>query len=423
MLEMKIQLILKGALITACIASPTGAAESRHSDGSRVESVQPSLEPAGRSNRMDRLGLVEKSSVLIGTEVRNYQGEKLGNLSELAIDVESGRVVNAIVSIGGFLGVGDTLIAIPPGALHPDPTHKIIQLDADKAKLKAAPAFELSKWTESFESNRVSELYRYYGQQPYFRWRDGTNAPNTVENRNRKENANRSVYPPQSSNWSTRLGHVSRATKLVGMPVNNRQSEKLGKVDALLVDLQAGRVVAVILSSGGFLGLGDELSAVPPAALSYNSERDGLILDASMDFLARAPHFKANQWPDVGEPTYAEGVYRAYHVEPYFTTNSRDADNTARNVRDRDSRTLTPLDQSNSAADVDTTSRIRKEILALSGISVSARNVKVITANGRVTLRGPVNSEEEKRQIGEVARKVATTDNVDNQLEVKGGRN
>ena len=89
--------------------------------------------------------------------------------------------------------------------------------------------------------------------------------------------------------------------------MNNLQDEKLGKVENLMVDLPAGRIVAVIVSSGGFLGIGDDLSAVPPTALRFTSDRDTLQLDASKEMLASAPHFKANQWPDFGEPGYASG--------------------------------------------------------------------------------------------------------------------
>jgi osmotically-inducible protein OsmY len=95
-----------------------------------------------------------------------------------------------------------------------------------------------------------------------------------------------------------------------------------------------------------------------------------------------------------------------------------DADNTGRNIRDRDDRTLTPLDQGNSKVDTDTTAQIRKGILASKGMSTNAKNVKIITNNGRVTLRGPVGSEEEKRIIGEIASGIARSENVDNQLEV-----
>ena len=95
------------------------------------------------------------------------------------------------------------------------------------------------------------------------------------------------------------------------------------------------------------------------------------------------------------------------------------ADNTSRNARDRDQKTATPLDQGNSKADIDTTARIRKEIMADKSLSVNAQNAKVITANGQVILRGPVASDEEKRQLGEIAAKVAQAGNVTNQLEVK----
>ena len=68
---------------------------------------------------------------------------------------------------------------------------------------------------------------------------------------------------------------------------------------------------------------------------------------------------------------------------------------------------------------METTRKIRQEIIAAKDMSVNARNVKIITANGRVTLRGPVKTEEEKRLIGEIAAKIAQPENVDNQLEVK----
>src|ERR1043166_7848957 len=134
-----------------------------------------------------------------------------------------------------------------------------------------------------------------------------------------------------------RLGQAEKVRDLIGMEVKNPQNEKLGKVENLIVDLPAGRVTMVIISSGGFLGLGDELSAVPPGAFRYSPERKTLVLDSTKEALAAAPHFKANQWPDVNQSSYQEKVYRAYRVEPYpSSVTTRDADNTARNVRDRD---------------------------------------------------------------------------------------
>jgi len=98
------------------------------------------------------------------------------------------------------------------------------------------------------------------------------------------------------------------------------------------------------------------------------------------------------------------------------------ADNTAQNRRDRDNSTATPMDQGNSKADLETSRQIRKEILANKSFSVNAQNVKIITQNGQVTLRGPVASAEEKQEVRAIAAKIARPENVNDQLEVKTGK-
>lgn len=94
-------------------------------------------------------------------------------------------------------------------------------------------------------------------------------------------------------------------------------------------------------------------------------------------------------------------------------------DNTARNKRDRDGKELTPPDQGNSKSDTEITAEIRKGIMAGKDMSLNAQNVKIITQNGKVTLRGPVNNAEEKRVITEIAGRIVPSDQVDCELEVK----
>ena len=101
------------------------------------------------------------------------------------------------------------------------------------------------------------------------------------------------------------------------------------------------------------------------------------------------------------------------------TSVTKEPDNTARNVRDRDARTLTPLDQGSSKSDTEITAQIRKEIVATKDMSVNAQNVKIITQNGKVTLRGPVNTAEEKSAIADIATRVVRAENVVSHLEVK----
>jgi hyperosmotically inducible periplasmic protein len=94
-------------------------------------------------------------------------------------------------------------------------------------------------------------------------------------------------------------------------------------------------------------------------------------------------------------------------------------DNTKVNERDTNTATPTPGDQGNNATDLKITQQIRQAVMADGTLSFTAKNVKIITQNGKVTLRGPVKSEDERSRIEAAARKVAGAVQVDNQLEVK----
>jgi osmotically-inducible protein OsmY len=96
-----------------------------------------------------------------------------------------------------------------------------------------------------------------------------------------------------------------------------------------------------------------------------------------------------------------------------------DADNTARNARDADGGTLTPMDQGESEADRTITQQIRRAVVDHEELSTNAKNVKIITQNGVVTLRGPVKSQEEKNAIAAVAQRTGGVKQVDNQLEIE----
>ena len=98
------------------------------------------------------------------------------------------------------------------------------------------------------------------------------------------------------------------------------------------------------------------------------------------------------------------------------------ADNTTKNQRDRSGETRTSGDQSNSPEDVQITATIRRAVVGDHSLSATAKNVKIITADGVVTLRGPVQTEAEKTKIAELAQSAAGNANIDNQLEVKASK-
>ena len=94
-------------------------------------------------------------------------------------------------------------------------------------------------------------------------------------------------------------------------------------------------------------------------------------------------------------------------------------ENTERNVRDKDNTSLTPEDQKETESDIKITADTRQAIIKNKSLSVDAQNVKIITRNGVVTLRGPVESKKESKKIKKIAKHTPGVLKVDNQLEIK----
>lgn len=111
------------------------------------------------------------ASTLIGTEVFNSRGEKLGKIEELRIDLPRGCVAYVALSFGGFLGFGDKLFAVPWQALRFDTRNDRILLDVDLEALENAPGFDKDDWSGTDDEGWLRGVYIYYGHLPY--WENG----------------------------------------------------------------------------------------------------------------------------------------------------------------------------------------------------------------------------------------------------------
>jgi sporulation protein YlmC with PRC-barrel domain len=113
---------------------------------------------------------VLSASKMIGEKVINTAGEQLGTIKELMIDLDEGYIAYAVLSFGGFLGLGDKLFAIPWEALTWGPEDHAFILDIDKEVLKNAPGFDKDHWPEGaqYEAGWLLDIYEYYGYSPYW---------------------------------------------------------------------------------------------------------------------------------------------------------------------------------------------------------------------------------------------------------------
>jgi sporulation protein YlmC with PRC-barrel domain len=393
----------------------------------------------------------DKASKLIGMNIRGSDNDTLGEIEELAVDLETGRIVLAIVKAGGIGGLGSKHVAVPPGALTHDPDSNTLRMDATEASIKDGRTVDLTQWDTSFDAATVGSIYQTYGKRfgndSGDRWSraatprttpsDLQKDPNVQVNtpaalpradadrrlaRDREQQPGSDQQLVRAPADSGVLGPVERASKLIGAKVEYADGKNVGKIEELIVDLGSARLVNVVLSTGGILGVGDELSLVPPMAFHWDPGTEAVRLDATAEQLGQAHRVSGKEWPRQDRNTVNEG-YRLFN----FNRDNEGADvngvpapdNTGLNRRDRDDRTVTPFDQGNNEGDLAITTRIRKEVVGRDDFSVLAKNVKIVTVGNRVTLRGPVSSEAEKEAIAKIAGEVAGPDRVDNQLEVK----
>jgi sporulation protein YlmC with PRC-barrel domain len=125
---------------------------------------------SGAKERMSAYPQGLQASTVIGNKVLNRAGEQLGNLKELVIDVEDGRIAYAVLAFGGLLGLGDKLFAIPWEALMLNAKDHTFILDVDKEVLKEAPGFDKDHWPDDaqYEAGWLLDIYKYYGYSPYW---------------------------------------------------------------------------------------------------------------------------------------------------------------------------------------------------------------------------------------------------------------
>lgn len=128
--------------------------------GARVVGGQPNFSGPGPE--------VMAADTLQGDNVVNTQGESLGEIEDIMLDVPSGRIAYAVLSFGGVMGIGDKLFAIPWSALTLDADRKCFVLDIDKDRLKNAPGFDKDHWPSMADTTWAEQVHSFYNRPPYW---------------------------------------------------------------------------------------------------------------------------------------------------------------------------------------------------------------------------------------------------------------
>jgi sporulation protein YlmC with PRC-barrel domain len=109
------------------------------------------------------------AGTLEGDRILSTDGDEVGKVKDIMLDVQTGRIAYVVMSSGGFLGIGDKLLAIPWSALTLDTTRKCFLLSVSSERIKNAPGFDKQHWPSMADTTWATSIHQYYGREPYWR--------------------------------------------------------------------------------------------------------------------------------------------------------------------------------------------------------------------------------------------------------------
>jgi sporulation protein YlmC with PRC-barrel domain len=245
------------------------------------------------------------SSTIKGDKIVNESGDDLGKIEELMIDLRDGRLAYVVMSFGGFLGLGDKLFAIPWQAFRLKLHDHAFILDIPKDVLEKAEGFDKDNWPIT-SREWVSTVYSYYGYQPYWQPRVPEEAKSQRMARTRGTSSER-----ENPDFLS-------ADTLKGDKVVDKSGKDTGKIEEFMIDLQDGKIGYVVVSHGGFLGIGNKLFALPWEALSLRLHEHAFALNVSNETFDKAEGFGKDNWPLTREEL--SRTYSYYGYQPYWQT-------------------------------------------------------------------------------------------------------
>jgi sporulation protein YlmC with PRC-barrel domain len=222
-----------------------------------------------------------RASKVIGKDVRDIQGKRIGEVQDLVVDISHDRIQYVVLSFGGVMGVGDKLFAFPLSSFRNPTTSDDLVLQVAKESLKKAPGFDRAKWPDFGDKTYSEQINAYFNT--------GTStAP--------------AIAPDQ---------RLVRASKLIGKDINDTAGKDAGEIEDLVVDVTSAKVRYVVVDFDKAWSPDDKLLALPLKALTFPAKADAdLVLNVPRDKLEMAKGFDEKAWPDINEAGWRQDMDR-----------------------------------------------------------------------------------------------------------------
>lgn len=228
-------------------------------------------------NRAAQSSYHARASELIGQTVERSNGDSIGEIDDLVFS-DTDSTIMAIISVGGFLGMGEKFVAVPYKELRVSADGDQVYLDSTEEALKSKAEFTYNEGETSGQMMRNARM-------------------KMAANKRRTMYDNSVMYDQKRDAKSAY--HV-RASELIGETVEQRDGDNIGEIDDLVYAGTDKKLMAII-SIGGFLGLGEKLIAVPYNELRVSDGGDDVFLNSSSENLKAQAEFKYNDGENTGK--------------------------------------------------------------------------------------------------------------------------
>jgi sporulation protein YlmC with PRC-barrel domain len=264
-----------------------------------------------RAGQSDNMTSMHRASVLIGTDVRNNQNEKVGEVKDIVLDSQSDKASYLVLASGGIAGIGEKQIAVPLQAVRSDPDGKSLLVDLSTDDIKNAP--DLGDDWPSAAGQEWQQAKDYFADksQEFKQWMHkktgigDTPTPHVAQTSSDKSTADQ-------QKWSRRVSN------LLGIDVRNSQNQVIGELNDLVLDTDDGDVAFGLIEVAHVQGIENQTVACPWQSVSILSGQKEASINAS-DEVLRSAAFNRDSMPDFSNRDYGQGIYKKFDQQPYWT--------------------------------------------------------------------------------------------------------
>jgi sporulation protein YlmC with PRC-barrel domain len=317
-------LFVVGLVAVLCaygLATEQSANENQGAANQNQATAQPGMSKQQAPARQTAQAMMlARTHDLIGKEVKNTQGEKLGVIHDIVLTPDYQSVSYVALSYGGAFSASSRLYAIPWQALHIGPKGEVT-ISATKDQFTRAPGFTNRNWPSQAETQWLGAGAGAMGSSATAPSAAGSStagaaAPRSMTGNQAAAGRSQTAQSPSSSAMGQMTAgsqdvQMRRVTHLTGMEVKNTENQDLGDLEGFAINVSDGHVMYDILSFGGVAGVGEKYAAVPANAVRIQAQNHTAILNATRQTLDSVA-FSPEEFPNLGSPEYMQRLSKIF---------------------------------------------------------------------------------------------------------------